>query len=796
MAEDAADDISAQNVRDEEKNVSPSPFSDDDTARSVDDFMKNPLTSLGSWVDVMVNEEGFIPDLSKPIHDDKAVEQAAIEPFEHQCVIVRGSDMMYCQVPSVGPFHILIFGIPQNVTDAEVYMLFGGSRSIDTYLYRSDIAEMLIKFRERQHLVSALLKQDMNFKEKPLRLGVVLLDGQIHDFFEHNKKHRAFDTTTILFSGAFDKTYVCQEDGHILDDYDDVFETESISSASQFSSSRGYNNDVRSDCSYISYQCNTLPNSRTRTESVTSVQSFRSTSDRYQYKEGYSRKFSNNALPPLPSQSEESYITEKDKRTTSVVEKPSRRDTRGSTTSLASSIASTQRPKINPFGDAKPDDKLGQKLLLKEKELLAQKENEKQNKNFVPSFMVDFSQPPPNYQPPVIEPVVQPVQRPEINPKTVRIEKRPDNVPPAGPNAQFWVNKNFPMPADFHPSMMRTPASPSQSNLTIGNETIDVTKPPPPVPQALKPDKSEGKKIARQFVNKNMTTFFNSSNQYKSGQEHHHNRPNNRALPPTGPINRKKSSSMDQKSKHTTSVAGQKSQSAPIAQEIVQNSSGKSSPDNASKRPNSANSAMSFVTAESEISSAELPRVPGSSDNIPERVNELTEEQRRHSWEGQKSPGKKRENVPFKSRFDKRKVMTFHNSNRKSSDTYSRSSSRSTPQYQSASSVFLDANEDVCLSDVQETKESTPVKEEPKKEVKAVTKTKNYEKRDRSLPLSRPHTASHDKSNPLNLESQKTETMSAPATPSGSSKKKKAKAKQNQKLANNKFGALADNFEI
>lgn len=81
---------------------------------------------------------------------------------------------------------------------------------------------MLIKFREHRHVVSALLKQDMNFKEKPLRLGIVLINEQIDEFHRHNQKHHDFDMEMVPFSGAFDRSHVCEDDGQVTGLYDDI----------------------------------------------------------------------------------------------------------------------------------------------------------------------------------------------------------------------------------------------------------------------------------------------------------------------------------------------------------------------------------------------------------------------------------------------------------------------------------------------------------------------------------------------------------------------------------------------
>jgi hypothetical protein len=90
----------------------------------------------------------------------------------------------------------------------------------------------------------------------------------------------------------------------------------------------------------------------------------------------------------------------------------------------------------------------------------------------------------------------------------------------------------------------------------------------------------------------------------------------------------------------------------------------------------------------------------------------------------------------------------------------------------------------------------------PEPEQKALSKAKNgLEKRAPSLPLSRPHTSSNEKTtNPQKLEEPgKPDSMSAPPTPIGPNKKKSESRKKDNKrgakpnmLQNNKFSVLAN----
>ena len=65
----------------------------------------------------------------------------------------------------------------------------------------------MFNFKKREHLIDALLKQDMTFKEKPLRMALVLHAHQIHHFHQHNAEHVNYDLFMLPFKGAFDKCH-------------------------------------------------------------------------------------------------------------------------------------------------------------------------------------------------------------------------------------------------------------------------------------------------------------------------------------------------------------------------------------------------------------------------------------------------------------------------------------------------------------------------------------------------------------------------------------------------------------
>lgn len=218
------------------------------------------------------------------------------------------------------------------------------------------------------------------------------------------------------------------------------------------------------------------------------------------------------------------------------------------------------------------------------------------------------------------------------------------------------------------------------------NETIDVSKPPPPLPQdfgqrhhvkeetvvskseAPKPQQTDNEDkiktkptqdIKGHMVHKNRNHnqerdgYKRDSHKYEkyndrprndyrrqnSGKEsrfdkyadkeqrnqkknYHSNRQtNNQNLPPSGPVTRRKSST-EQPVQSVSSASVEKSQSAPLSQEgDSTHQSSRSSPSAHSlKRPNSANSSMSFVTAlsGSEISTISTC-IPGSSESVSKK---------------------------------------------------------------------------------------------------------------------------------------------------------------------------------
>ena len=146
---------------------------------------------------------------------------------------------------------------------------------------------------------------------------------------------------------------------------------------------------------------------------------------------------------------------------------------------------------------------------------------------------------------------------------------------------------------------------------------IDVSKPPPAIPADRK---QRNRKTFRQngFVPYNVKhnpgkTYNNTSHQ---------------SMPPASfKDGSRRKSSIDQ-SAVQDKIETEKSQSAPLSHETIalsQNSPRSSPSCNSLKRPNSANSSMSFVTAHSgsEISSTmstDLPCVPSLTDSINERM--------------------------------------------------------------------------------------------------------------------------------------------------------------------------------
>ena len=88
---------------------------------------------------------------------------------------------------------------------------------------------MLLQFREHQHLVDAMLRQGMQFKEKPLLLAVVLIDHQIDDFHHHNSMHRDIDMYSVPLVGAYDKCHERQADGSMMELFGDTASIDTVS---------------------------------------------------------------------------------------------------------------------------------------------------------------------------------------------------------------------------------------------------------------------------------------------------------------------------------------------------------------------------------------------------------------------------------------------------------------------------------------------------------------------------------------------------------------------------------------
>ncbi|KAE9555513.1 hypothetical protein FO519_001281 [Halicephalobus sp. NKZ332] len=754
---------------------------------SINELVLAGPENIGNWCDLLENDDTLTFNNGTEVETKQTNKQPAdLVPFQHKVAIVLGTDLLLCQLPNSGPYNALVYGLSDNVTEPELYMLFGGPRAIDSYVYRSDLREMLLQFREHHHLVDAMLRQGMQFKEKPLLLAAVLIDQQIDDFHRHNARHRDIDMHCVPLVGAYDKCHERQADGSMMELFDDTgsIDTESISSASQIGSHKRISDDVRYSQNYFQYPSNPLPNnSRSRTESVTSMGSMRSTASRTQ------RQLSKDQFDPKPSMFHHP--------------PPQNLVRQVPPSTPPTNTPSSAKPKANPFGDAKPVD-TNKKVLQVHDRVMAQKQNEQQHKN-IPPILPNLSQPPPNFRP-----------QQEINPNVIKIQRRPDGVPPAGvpSNGKIWMNSNIqiPPPPNFR-QQQQQPSRSGPNHMNVMDETIDVSKPPPPLPH--RQEKQENKKQQRQGSYKN-SGHGNQGQQYNKngfGQGQQQNYQSHQSLPPSGPNSRRKSSN-DQGQPISDTLQAEKSQSAPLSQEGSSNPQAvrRDSPSNQSlKRPNSANSSMSFVTAlsGSEISSTkstELTYVPGSMDSIPERLSDVTEEQRRHSWEGRKSPNRRKDPPRKKSGFNKKekKGSVSGESVRKSShasDGLSRQSSTSPPQYQSASNVFLDASEG-STSTVKSQPLSKPEKRKSHEaESKPVARAKNshQEKRAPSLPLSRPHTASNDKeSGSSKIEPFKADSLSAPPTPNGPNKKRKekAKAKTNSQLHNNKFRTLVDCHDI
>ena len=87
---------------------------------------------------------------------------------------------------------------------------------------------MLLQFRDHQHLVDAMLRQGMQFKEKPLLLGVVLIDHQIDEFHRHNMIHRDIDMYCVPLVGAYDKCHERQADGSMMELFADAASIDTV----------------------------------------------------------------------------------------------------------------------------------------------------------------------------------------------------------------------------------------------------------------------------------------------------------------------------------------------------------------------------------------------------------------------------------------------------------------------------------------------------------------------------------------------------------------------------------------
>ena len=114
-------------------------------------------------------------------------------------------------------------------------------------------------------------------------------------------------------------------------------------------------------------------------------------------------------------------------------------------------MTSPSKPKSNPFGEAKPVD-TNKKVLQVHDQVLAQKQNEQHHKN-VPPVPQNFSQPPPNFRPH------------DINPNLVKIQRRPEGVPPAGAsNGKVWMNSNIQIPPPPNPRQQQQHQQSSRPN--------------------------------------------------------------------------------------------------------------------------------------------------------------------------------------------------------------------------------------------------------------------------------------------------------------------------------------------
>uniref|UniRef100_A0AC34FDQ9 RRM domain-containing protein n=1 Tax=Panagrolaimus sp. ES5 TaxID=591445 RepID=A0AC34FDQ9_9BILA len=800
---------------------------DEHQNETVDEILAHEAQNLGNWADVLAED---LPTLENGAQEEQSSTQAeqpplpiAPEVYPHKLAIVRGSDLTLCQVPDSLPFNLLVFELPDAVTEEELYMLFGGKRAIECHMYRRDLREIIFSFRKRGHLIEALLKENMIFKEKPLRLAVIFFGYQIDKLHTHNQVHTEYDSKMIPFTGAFEKCHERLEDGTLSELFDKdsnlgvPFEMQPVVVSTPQPPPppppKKYSNDVRMSQSQYVHQ-NSVPGDRQRAGSITSVTSGKSV-PAYGGSASISRQSS---YQP----SEKHHPNSRNTQNQQGVER--QQSVPSAATSNPKRVIQRIPPKNNPFGDAKPVN-TDKKVMTMIEQNIAQKSVEHQ-KNTPPPQTPQPSQPTSNQK------------HPELVQGPIRIQKRPEGMPPQNGQLQF-TNSMYaqqhqhyrhqgPPPSHQQPrrpppqhqqqqprhqqQQQQQPSQPSMpycNHVNLGDETIDVSKPPPPM--FKKPDE---KKQQRQPYNKRHSNYQNIPNGFSSNIQPHqssHNYTSHQSLPPAPPSRRK--SSADQRAASET-IQTEKSQSAPASHETVAMSqtSPRSSPSyNSLKRPNSANSSMSFVTAHSgsEMSSAmstDLPCIMDSADSITEKVSEVTDEQRRHSWEGQDLPGFKKDGPKKKYSFGSKRGGKRSNGNgefRKpiiNNANISRKSSASTPQFQSASDVSMDVNEgSQATNEKRSFNETLP---EPDQKVALIKAKNGLEKRAPSLPLSRPHTSSNEKStNPPQVDdSNKPDSMSAPPTPIGPNKKKSEnrKSKDNKRsskpnvLQNNKFSALMD----
>jgi hypothetical protein len=607
---------------------------DEHQSETVTEILAHDAEDLGNWADVLAED---LPTLENGTTEEQplaTIEQPPLpvvpEVYPHKLAIIRGSDLTVCQVPDKPPFNLLVFELPDTVTEEELYMLFGGKRAvsiqkkninkyinllqIECHMYRRDLREIIFSFRKQGHLIEALLKENMIFKEKPLRLALILWGFQISKFHEHNQLHSGYDLKMIPFKGAFEKCHERLEDGTLSELFDEEMtppvEMESVPSTPQPVSNKKYSNDVRMSQPQYFHQ-NSVPSNRQRTESITSITSAKSSTD---HGGSISRQSS---YHPSEKQAQSNYPRDNPRgiQTHQSIERQQ------PSPSPASSAASQKRHVIqrirpsNPFGEAKPVN-TDKKVLTIQEGLMAQKSVEHQ-KNVPPAM----TQPPPPINTP---------RFPEMG--TIKIQKRPEVMLPPPQNGQMqFINSTFAQGP--HMQQFRHPIPPSHSHhhqqqqhhplfnpnhVNLGDETIDVSKPPPVFNKKHEEKKHQRRDNRKHSNYQNIPNGFNPNNMQ-------HNYASHQSLPPAPPTRRK--SSTDQRAGSET-IQTEKSQSAPVSHETVAMSqiSPRSSPSyNSLKRPNSANSSMSFVTAHSgsEMSSAmstDLPCILDSIDSITERL--------------------------------------------------------------------------------------------------------------------------------------------------------------------------------